>query len=201
MKDNDIFDIIGKDRVCYFLVSSYNEPNILIPCKGIVQDYKVKNSEVSYKVKITKFYESSEFLKNYFYGMLFYTDFNQSTKFKLGLADTKGETDLKTVLEQKGIIILINSFMLFDSLEEMNFIFDKLNLYFISKSIFELREHVSRASYNGVLKMSKKIFDDKFSKEFSTEFDNGLSITDFINSIKTSKPFQVLEQSKKASKK
>ena len=198
MKTNDTFDIIGIDKVCYFLISSYNEPNILIPCKGIVTDYKIKNSEIMYKIKISKFYESSEFLKNYFYGMLFYTDFNQSTKSKLGISDTKNDSDLKQSLENKSIVIVVNGFMVFDTQDEMNYIFNKLNLYFISKSVFELREHISRVNYDGVLKMSKKSFDDRFVKEFSTDFKEDFSILDFINSIKTSKPFQVLEQSKKS---
>ena len=154
----NIDQILLKSQPAYCLLSSFNEPNILIQCQCVIDDVKIKNDEIIYKVKLLKIYDCLDFLRNHFYNMLFYTEFDQPHKFKLTLdANVSSMSEFNNMLREKQQCILVSGLMTFPTKVEMQNIFDKLNMYFICLNIFALKESLLRNPYYGFLRLKSQI--------------------------------------------
>lgn len=76
---------------CYALVTSFNEPEFLLPVKVILLEKFVSNDKATYKVKIREIFENDiNFLKEHFGNIKVVTNLKSENKFTLL---RKGELD------------------------------------------------------------------------------------------------------------
>lgn len=188
--------IFDKGDKCYFLLSSSNEPNILIPSNGIILDFKFENNNPVYQIKLNRFYDSIFFLKNHLYNMFFYTKFNQTHKQRLTLDEFDNLNDLNGFLINGNITVIVNSLMVFDNKEELTFHFNKLNFYFISLATYNLKEATTRTLYNDFLKVSTGTqFKEKFKTFIGDKYD-AVTVEKFLHDIDKAKPINAIKYKK-----
>lgn len=195
MIHNEIFD---KNEIVYSLLSSYNEPNVLVPIKGIVKDIRFEHDAPNYLLKIERFYDNIYFIKSHVKDMHFYTNFNND-KYKLTLGELKTKSALADHLDNKEITIVNHALMTFKSKAEMSDVFDKMNFYFILLNLFNLKHHLNRHFYKGDLKLSGDIeFFDRLKNFFGDKFPtkNGVSFEEIADLINKTKHLNILKYEK-----
>ena len=192
-------NILDKNEICYSLLSSYNEPNVLIPVKGVIADIKYDYGEPNYLINLKKFYDSMTFLKSHVFNMFFYTAFNQTHKSRLNFSDIKNNDDLKTYLQINKINVVSHSLMTFKSKAEMSKIFNKLNEYFIYINFLSLKENLTRTLYKGDLKLRyKSDFFRRLKRFIGDRFPNnkGVTFENIVRDINLTKPINKLKYEK-----
>ena len=60
-------DILDKKSICHAIIYSSHDPEIIIPIKGIVEDVHFQEDIPSYSIKLIKFYDNINFLKEHLY--------------------------------------------------------------------------------------------------------------------------------------
>jgi hypothetical protein len=192
-------DILDKNEVCYALLSSYNEPNILIPIRGLIKDIKFDYEEPNYLIRIDKFYDNLTFIKKYVFDMFFYTKFDLKHKTTLSFQGVNDHIDLSKHLEENDLTVVNHSLMTFSSKARMFEVFDKLQFYFISLNFLNLKENITRSSYRGFLKFnSQKEFFEKLESFIGDKFPtkDGIEMKDFVRDIERTKPITALKYEK-----
>lgn len=183
----DIEYSLDKNEICYALLSSSNHPNILIPIKGKIIDLQINSDDIDYLIEILYFYDDIYFLNNYFYNMLFFDRFNYAHKVKLNLPNVNNVDELNSFIVKKKYNVVNNHLMTFNSKKEMFEIYNKLNYYFISLNVFNLKQYLTRKSYTGEFKFSgTNEFNDKIKLLFKDKL-NESDLNIFLKDIEISK--------------
>jgi len=192
-------EIIDKNRLCYVLLSSHNEPNILIPGKAIVRDIKFSYNEPQYLVELVKFYDTITFLKTYLFNMIFYKKFNRQ-KEHLHLTNISTMSELTEHLKSNKITVVSHSLMTFQTKTEMNQTFNKLNDYFIQLHLSDLSNNLTRSFYTGNYNLKGKKVEffkrlhDFMGDKFPTK--DGISYDEFITDMRNTAPVTHLKYNK-----
>lgn len=148
--------LFDKGNSIYAILTSYNNPNVHIPIKGIIMDTKWDPVNPKYLVKIIKIYEKKSFIWKYFFDMTFsnsFTDRARSMWLK-----PENFNDIEELLEHMNgfnaarYYITMDSIMCFNSLNELTKQFQSLQLYMISKNLKQAYECTSRQLYKGPMK-------------------------------------------------
>lgn len=193
-------EILNKNEFCYVLLSSYNEPNILIPIKGIIKDIKFDYDEPNYLVRIEKFYDNMTFINRYVKDMFFYTNFDSKNRTNLGINTIDNIADLNRHLEENAVTIVSHNLMTFETKGRMFEVFDKIHFYFLMLNFFNLKENLTRSVYRGSLKFKdgKKEFFDRLENFIGDKFptDDGIELKDIIRDIEQTKPLNSLKYEK-----
>jgi len=192
-------EILNKNEICYCLLSSFNEPNILLPCRCIIKDIKIDYEQPVYLVKIDKLYDVIDFIKDYLYNMYFYNKFEQSHKIKLSLEQFDTTDKLNIHLFNNDYQVIVHSLMVFDTKVKMLETFDKLNTYFIKYHIFNLKNAITRKAYKGKLKMSLTEFEMQFEK-FVSDKINQKECEQLLYEVENTKPIGAMKYEDKDKK-
>jgi hypothetical protein len=175
MKKHRIFN---KGEYVYCLLTSYSNPNILFPIKGIIIDTKWDPVNPLYKVKILKFYDNINFMKKHFFDMNFRRSYeNRGVKLPLKAEDFKRVKDLEERLNDKDhtrFHLVVESVMCTKTSIELKELFNRVQFFIISKNFKEIKELSTRSFFNGPFsidtipefnKRFKVSWEDRFKKE------------------------------------
>ena len=178
-----------KGSICYSLLSSYANPNTLIPVKGKVMDVKWDDFNPQYLIRIDKFYDSSDFLRRYLLGMNFSQKFDErAKKLNLNRNDFKNLKTLEERLRQddaERFYVVVDSLMTCKTLVNMYKLFDRLQFFMICSKLRDIREFSTRSPYHGKLRiLTKKEFDIRVGRFIGDLLEkNGISYKEFIKTI------------------
>lgn len=182
--------VFHKGEIVHCLLSSFNHPNILIPCKGVIKDIKWDLNNPTYLIKIRFFYDSLYFLKEYFFDMNFSNTFERKMKrMPLKKDDFKTIKELQDRLNQaddeKRFYVLTDSIMCTKTKANLKDLFINIQHFLISKKLKELKELSTRSFYNGVFKLnSGGEFDKRLYKFIGDKFESkGEDFNNFISLI------------------
>ncbi len=68
--------IFTKGEYVQALISTTQNPNVLIPVRALIYDVKFDEVNPRYQIRIKKFYDNIVFLKSYLFGGRFIRDFD-----------------------------------------------------------------------------------------------------------------------------
>lgn len=165
--------IFGRGEKVYALLSSYTDPNLLIPVEAVIKDIKMDEINPQYLIKIKKFYDNWSFLKKYFFDMNFSNKFGKKhIPLKIKKDNIKSSEELVEFFDKNGdrFLFVVDSIMTTKHLKEMNHIFDLIEYFMMCKNFKELRKHMTRRLYTGKFKMTYGEFDNRLLKFFEGTF-------------------------------
>lgn len=173
-----------KGEIIYVLLSSYSNPNILIPIKAVVKDVRYDDVNPQYLVKAIKFYDNINFLNRYLFDMSFSNKFNKRARKFQSNRKFKNKEDLLEMISDKNkeesFYFVVDSIMTKKLRGELAILFNKVTNHLIEKKIRETRELMSRTFYSGKYNMTgeaefnarlKKFIGDKIL-ESGTTYDD-----------------------------
>ena len=163
MKTHRIFN---KGQNVYCLLASHTNPNILLPVKGIILDSKWDPVNPLYQIRIIKFYDN----------------------MILKAEDFKTAKVLENRLNEKDrerFYVVIESVMCTKTKVGLSELFEKVQLYMISKNLKEIRDISTRPFFKGPLSLdSPKEFDARYKNSWSDKFEkSNLDIDKYLNSL------------------
>jgi hypothetical protein len=177
IKDN----LIDKKSICHVLLYSTSSPEIIIPIKGVVEDIHFEEDIPHYTIKLIKFYDNINFLKEHFIGNPFLLKHKSKPKaFHI--------PNFKNVIELENWFIdtcihrfCVESIFVVRTKNEMVDLFNKIEEYVILKKLRTIRDSTMRTLYEGPLKITSKVeyrerlrrmYGDKFNDDDFEEFSN-----------------------------
>jgi len=151
--------LINKGSLAHSLITSVNDPNILIPVKVIIKDIQFDEYNPVYLVKITKFYDNIYFLKKHFLNNKFANGFNKKPRIFWISNDIKTVQELENYLEkeQSRFFVVVDSIHTTRYKNELNNMFNKIQDFLILRNISELKELSTRTFYSGKLRFDTQI--------------------------------------------
>jgi hypothetical protein len=175
--------LLDKKSICHALLYSTSSPEVMIPIKGIIEDISFEEDIPHYSIKVIKFYDNINFLKENLYNRSFLLKHRTKPKmFKI--------PQFKTVIELENWFIdecshrfSVESAFVVRTKIEMIELFNKIEEYIIIKHLRSIRESSNRHLYNGPLKIQSKIeFAERFKRMYGDKFDKD-SIDQYLNCI------------------
>ena len=185
MKKHRIFN--KGDRI-YVLLSSHQEPNVLIPVAANIVDVKWDPVNPLYKIRITKFFDTLYFLKKYFLNMHFRYEFDKRARH----VPINGEglnrvSDLEEFINgdnRERFYVIVESVMCTKTSIQLRELFEKVQNFIISKKLQEIKELSSRSFYRGSLSVdSNKEWEARFKKGWEDKFKEPMSIQKYLKSL------------------
>jgi hypothetical protein len=193
-------DIFNKNEICYAFLTSYNEPNVLIPVKGIIKDIRFKQDFPTYLIEITKFYDNVMFLRNYLINMTFYKTLDSISTFFLKLPDFKSIGELQAFIDANEVTVVVHGIFTFSKKQNLVKYFNKMNDYNIHLNLLALQNNITRSFYSGDLRISNKLeFAKRLEKFFGDKFptETGLTFKKLMRDIFDAKPISKLKSKHK----
>lgn len=179
IKDN----LLDKKSICHALIYSPSAPDVIIPIKGLIEDIHFEEDIPIYSIKLIKFYDSINFLKENFYDKPFLLKYKNKPKvFFLPKKKSVAELENWMIDEFSHRFCVESSFVVKTKLEMID-LFNKIEEYIIVKNFRAIRESSLRGLYQGPIKIqSKKEFGERFKRMYGDKFNLG-SIDEYINFI------------------
>lgn len=177
-------ELINKKSICHALLYSTQNPEIMIPVKGIVEDIHFREDIPFYSIKIIKFYDNIYFLKENLFNRPFQLRIDSKPKsFQI-------PKTIKTVVELENWFIdtcshrfVVESNFVVRTKNEMTELFTKIQEYLIIKNLRLIRDSSMRTLFENPLKIeSKKEFQERLKRMYGDKFPLG-SIEEFVNFI------------------
>lgn len=173
--------LLDKKSICHALLYSTSSPEVIIPVKGIIEDIHFEENIPKYTIKLIKFYDNINFLKEHFIGKAFLLKHKAKPKaFQI--------PKVKTVIELENWMIdecphrfCVESTFVVRTKNEMVELFNKIEEYILIKHLRIIRESTIRSLYEGPLKIQSKIefrerlrrmYGDKFSDKDFEEYSD-----------------------------
>lgn len=151
-------DLLNKKSICHALLSSTNDPNTLIPIKGVVEDIHFNEKIPFYDIKIIKFYDNIDFLKDHFFDKSFLRTYQKKPKYISIPKTIKNVADLENWFnENQSIRFCVESTFVTRTKNEMVEIYNKIQEYLIIQNLRLIRTSIMRPLYDGHLKINSKI--------------------------------------------
>ena len=169
IKDN----LIDKKSICHVLLYSTSSPEIIIPIKGVVEDIHFEEDIPHYTIKLIKFYDNINFLKEHFVGKPFLLKPKSKSKsFQI--------PNFKNVIELENWFIdtcthrfCVESTFVVKTKNEMVELFNKIEEYVIIKKLRLIKDSTIRPLYEGPLKISSKVeYKERLRRMYGDKFDN-----------------------------
>lgn len=153
--------LFSKGEWCHALISTKQEPNVLIPVRAMIYDVKFDDINPKYQIKIKKFYDSIDFLKKHLFGGRFDKDFEgKQTRINIQRSGYSKVSQLEDNVfngdKWQQYLIVVDSVFCVKTKPEQQALFNKIHEFQIETGIKELFELTNRSTYNGGFKFNSK---------------------------------------------
>jgi hypothetical protein len=144
--------IFPKGEYCHALISSRSNPNILFQVRGLIYDVKMDEFNPQYRIKIVRFYDDINFLKQNLFGYKFQRDFKNRDahfRFKRDNFDTREDFE-KHITNHKSwekYTVVADSIMTTKTLVDSTQMLNEINTFLIEKHLKDLYDIASRTTY------------------------------------------------------
>jgi len=144
--------IFSKGEYVQALISTTQQPNILIPVRGMIYDVKFDDLNPQYQIRIKKFYDNIYFLKQNLFGGRFIRDFEgKETRINAKRVNYKNSDDLIQNLfdgpNWKKYTIIVDSIFCTKTLDQQQELFNNLQTFLIEQKIKDIYEMSTRQPY------------------------------------------------------
>lgn len=185
MKKHRIFN--KGDRI-HALLSSNQEPNVLIPVAANIVDVKWDPVNPLYLIRITKFFDSLRFLKKHYLNMHFKYEFGKRTRHVPIKADEfKRAEDLLEAINgenRERYYVVVESVMCTKTSIQLRELFEKVQNFIISKKLQEIKELSARSFFKGSLSVDSNLeWEARFKKGWEDKFKEPMSIKKYLKSL------------------
>ena len=177
--------ILDKKSICHALLTSTQDPETMIPIKGVIEDVYFEENIPVYYIRIIKFYDGINFLKTAFIGKPFLVNYRGKPKPINVPVTIKGVGELENWFADKSRYrFCIESNFTFRAKSEMMEFYDKIQEYVILQKLRSIKKIILRTSYNGPLRLNSIVeFDNRIKRAFSDLFPEESAATDFVEMI------------------
>lgn len=172
--------LFSKGEYIQALISTSQQPNVLIPVRCIIHDVKFDDINPQYQIKVIKFYDNIYFLKKNLFGGRFIRNF-KGTETRMNLARKNYSTveDIENNIfagkNWEKYLIVVDSVFCVRTRGEQVELFNNLQTFMIQMKLKEIFELANRSVYsNGEFffqtkglyeKALKRFLADKYPKE------------------------------------
>lgn len=144
--------IFAKGEYVQALISTSQQPNVLIPVRGLIYDVKFDDINPQYQIKVKKFYDTMYFLKKNLFGGRFIRDFEgNDTRINAKRTNYRNTDELIASLfdgkNWKKYLIVVDSVFCTKTLDEQRELFNNLQSFLIEQKIKEIFEFSTRYPY------------------------------------------------------
>jgi len=144
--------IFPKGEYVQALISTTQQPNVLIPVRAIIYDIKFDDINPQYQIRIKKFYDTMYFLKQNLFGGRFIRDFEgRETRINAKRTNYKNIDNLVEDLfngdNWQKYLIVVDSVFCTKTLDEQHELFNNLQTFMIEQKIKEIYEMSTRYPY------------------------------------------------------
>lgn len=144
--------LFSKGEHIQALISTTQQPNILIPVRAIIYDVKFDDINPQYQIRIKKFYDSMYFLKQNLFGGRLIRDFEgRETRINAKRTNYKNTEELVSELidgpNWKKYLVIVDSVFCTRTLGEQQELFNNLQTFMIEQKIKEIYEMSTRYPY------------------------------------------------------
>lgn len=176
--------ILDKGSICHALISPTSNPEIFIPVKAVVIDVYFQEDIPTYGLKIVKFYDNINFLKEFFYHTPYLTNYKGKSKpLKIPKFSTVAELE-NWFSDTSSYRFYVESNLVVRTKNEMMDLFHRIQEYIIYREFRSIRRSIMRSAYNGDLKMnSKQEFGERLKRAFGDKFKSVEDLNEFIEMI------------------
>ncbi len=176
-------DLLDKRSICHALLYSSNNPEIIIPVKGVIEDIHFDQDIPYYSIKLIKFYDNIIFLKDHFIDHPFLLKHKTKPK-RFHIPKVKTVVELENwLIDECSHRFCVESTMVVRTKIEMSELFNKIQEYLFIKNLRNLREIGNRGLYDGKFKVSSKIeFRERLRRMWGDRFDSD-EFDDFVDFI------------------
>lgn len=190
MKRHKIFN---KGQYIFCLLSSRSKPDILIPVRAFIVDTEWDPVNPKYKIKILKFYDTYTFLKKHFFDTVFLREFDKKGRRRdwsaLKPEDFNNRNELIERLhgpDEERFYVVVDSIMCVQHKEELSRLFNRIQMYLISKRFKEIRETSMRPFYTGPFSTdSAAEWDTRFRQTWGDMLEaRDVDVDTYLSSIK-----------------
>ena len=153
--------VFTKGEYVQALISTTQNPNVLIPVRGLIYDVKFDDVNPRYQLRIKKFYDNIVFLKANLFGGRFIRDFEgKETRINLKRQEYKTVKALEDRVfdgeKWKQYLIVVDSVFCVKTRGEQTELFNKIQDFQTEVALKELYELTSRTQYTGRFKFQSK---------------------------------------------
>lgn len=174
--------LFAKGEKIHALISTTQQPNVLIPVRAIIYDVKFDDINPQYQIKILKFYDQIYFLKQNLFGGRFIKDFEgRDTKINLKRENYSQVKQLEDEVfngeHWKKYMIVVDSVFCTRTQAEQTELFNKLQTFHVELKLKEIYELTNRSVYSKgqyyfhtkgeYIKALEKFLGDRYPKETS----------------------------------
>ena len=147
-------DIYSKGEWVQALISTTQNPNVLIPVRGIIYDVKFDDVNPKYQIRIKKFYDNITFLKAWLFGGRFIRDFEgKETRINLKRQEYKTVKELEDRVfdgeKWAQYLVTVDSVFCVKTKAEQQKLFNKIQDFQAEVTIKQLYELTNRSTYSG----------------------------------------------------
>lgn len=144
--------IFAKGEYVQALISTTQQPNVLIPVRGLIYDVKFDEINPQYQIRIKKFYDTMYFLKQNLFGGRFIRDFEgHETRINAKRTNYKNTDQLVEELidgpNWKKYTVVVDSVFCTKTIDEQQKLFNNLQSFMIESKIKEIYEMSTRYPY------------------------------------------------------
>ena len=177
-------DLLDKKSICHAIIYSSQDPETIIPIKGIVEDVHFQEDIPFYSIKLIKFYDNINFLKEHFIGKPFLLKFGDKPKH-FAVPKFKNVNELESwFLDECTHRFCVESNFVTRTKIEMSSLFNKIEEYLIIKHLRLVKESTMRTLYDGPLKIQSGIeYNERMKRSFSDKFTDSKDIDEFLSYI------------------
>jgi hypothetical protein len=177
--------ILDKKSICHALLTSTNDPETIIPIKGIIEDVFFEEDIPVYSIKIIKFYDNIHFLKSNFINRSFLTNYRGKPKPIYIPKEIKTIGEIENWLSGKSKYrFCVESNMVVRTKIEMMDLFNKIQEYLILQKLRSIRKITLRTPYEGPLKLNSTVeFSNRIQRGFGDLFNTVDDVKSFVELI------------------
>ena len=177
--------ILDKRSICHALLTSSYDPEIMIPVKGIIEEVYFEENIPVYSIRIIKFYDNINFLKQNFIGKPFLTNYRGKPKPITLPKEIKTTAEMENWLgENSKYRFCIESNLVVRTKNEMMQLFDRIGEYLILQKLRSIRKIILRTPYNGPIKINSVAeYSIRMERAFSDLFISADEARKFIDNI------------------
>lgn len=171
--------LFAKGEQIQALISTTQQPNLLIPVRATIYDVKFDDVNPQYQIRIKKFYDNAYFLKKNLFGGRFIKNFEgKDTKINLKRTNYSTVKDIEDNIfngeKWKNYLITVDSVFCTKTREEQIQLFNNIQTFQIEMCLKELYELSNRSTYSGEFRFDakgeyvaalKKFLGDRFPKQ------------------------------------
>ena len=145
--------LFSKGEQVQALISTTQQPNVLIPVRATIYDVKFDDTNPQYQIRIKKFYDNAYFLKKNIFGGRFIKNFEgKDTKINVKRAGYSTVKEIEDNLfngdKWKNYLITVDSVFCTKTLSEQIKLFNNIQTFQIEMCMKELYELSNRATYS-----------------------------------------------------